>query len=190
MLERYRLLFCIKRILRTDDNFRVDVLSAKKLRRIFPIVPPNLGKCCNETLNILRTVADGNIGEKVCHITKLRLNAVFITKNIVDLYPCKTDGTCKNRKLCDIKVVNGIAIDQFFTVSIIAANGIDFVTCVFNKLDNFSYYLLSVKRKTFSAAVKTCHQEVGCARCLCKIDDLMYIAYLNIPADEKNRALR
>ena len=64
----------------------------------------DLGQCADQTLHLLRAVADGKVGQNVANVAELDLDVVLIAQDVVHLNACKADIQRVDAELGGIKV--------------------------------------------------------------------------------------
>ena len=72
----------------------------------------DLGQCAHQTLDLLRAVADGEVGEDVADVAELDLDVVLIPQDVVDLDAGEADVQRVDAELCGVEVEDRVAVAQ------------------------------------------------------------------------------
>ena len=90
--------------------------------------------------------------------------------------PASPISLCIHGKLGHIKIIDASAVYQFPAVSIITADGIDLLSCIFCHAGiTFAKRFLSAQGQISSGNIQTGKQQIGRAGRLRQVDDLAYI---------------
>lgn len=74
----------VEGLLRAGGHHGVDVFLTQQTRAVGAVAALDLGQCTDQTLHLLRTVADGQVGKDVADIAELDLNIVLIAQDIFE----------------------------------------------------------------------------------------------------------
>ena len=149
----------------------------------------DFSQCANKTLDLLRAVADGEVGQNVADVAELDLNVVFITQNVVHLNACKADVQRVNAQFCRIKVENGVAVAKLLAEGIVPAHGVDLLARVLGHVGHLMEHLPAPQCQIAAGNVKARHQKIAAGGCLGQVDDLPHIARMDIGTGQQQAGL-
>ena len=175
--------------MRPTDDRGINIFHLECFRGILAIIPPYLCERGDKAFNVLRTIADRHIGEQIRNVSELRLDVVVITQDVVDLNACKPGRPRENRKLCCVKIVDCRAVNQLAPIGIVVADCIDLVASIGNEVNDLVNDLPPAQCQIAAADVEARKKQIGCARRLCDIDDLMDVAERHRVRTEQERTL-
>ena len=149
-----------------------------------------LGQCAHQTLDLLRAVADGEVGEDVADVAELDLDVVLIPQDVVDLDAGEADVQRVDAELGGVKVKDGVAVAQLLAKGVVAAHGVDLLTGILGHVCHLVEHLPPPQCQIAAGDVQAGHEQVAAGGRLGQVDDLAHIAGVDVGADEQQTRLR
>ena len=149
-----------------------------------------LGQCAHQTLDLLRAVADGEVGEDVADVAELDLDVILIPQDVVDLDAGEADVQRVDAELCGVEVEDRVAVAQLLAEGVVAAHGVDLFAGILGHVSHLMEHLPAPQREVPPGDVEAGHEQVAAGGRLGQVDDLAHIAGVDVGADEQQARLR
>ena len=148
--HRNRDLLGVERFLRGHHDLRGDILTGEKSRAVLFVETFHIIKSPNKTLDILNPVSDGDVSKNVADVTEFDLDIILVAQEVIDLNSRKSDVSCIHGELRHIIIENAVTVYKFFSVSIVATDGVDLPSRVFCHLNNLREGFLTAESQISS----------------------------------------
>ena len=96
------------------------------------------------------TISDGDVSQNVADISEFNLDIILVAQKIIDLDSRKSDVSCIYGELRHIVIENAVTVHQFFSISIVAADGVDLPSRVFCHLNDLREGFLTAESQISS----------------------------------------
>ena len=140
----------VERFLRGHHDLRGDILTGEKSRAVLFVETFHIIESPHKALDVLDTISDGDVSQNVADVTEFDLDIILVAQKIIDLDSRKSDVSCIHRELRHIVIEDAVAVHQFFSVSIVATDGVDLPSRVFCHLNNLREGFLTAESQISS----------------------------------------
>ena len=185
LVDRKAFLLRIECFLRGGNDNGINVFLREQAALGALVQSANLSESGAETLHLLETVSNGEVGKNVAQITKLYLNVIIISQSVIHLNASHADVECVNTELRGIKIINAVTVDKLSAEGVVVADGIDLISCILRKVLDLCEDFTAMQRKLSAADVEAAHQEIASAGGLRQIDDLTGIACMHLGTNQE-----
>ena len=140
-------MYSITRFTRTSVR---NVLAREQSGAVFFVETLDIIQSTNKALDVLDTISDGDVSQNVADVTEFDLDIILVAQKIIDLDSRKSDVSCIYGELRHIIIENAVPVHQFFSISIIAADGVDLSSRVFCHLNDLREGFLTAESQISS----------------------------------------